>query len=204
MDLKPLAAGLGVTSLVAGLLALAGRVDASLLAAIVALLIARAAAAVVAADPAGIARIAETAPALVLFAVVAGVRAGSPSLDAIVGANAVAGPAITSGPGLLVAGMIVASVAALMALASAAPRMEGLAGRIEALALVGSAAALVAGTVGPQVEGWEEMLWWTVGTVVVLAVVAVFPATYRVPRLRGGATLLAIIGAALVVSGGTL
>lgn len=204
MDLKPLAAGLGVTALVTGLLALGGRLDASLLAVMLVLLGARIAAASICGDPSRLARIAVASPAFLAFAIGAGIRAGAPGLDAIRGANTVVGPAVTTGPTLVVAGLTLGAVAVILALASTPAIVDGMPGRLDRIAFLALAIAVVAGAAGPQLDDATGLLTWTVGTVVVVGAAVLAAPRLIAHRAPAASAALAVIGLITLAWGGRL
>lgn len=204
MDQPPLAIGLAAGSAVAAILALSGSVDASILAVALLVVAVRAFALGAIGGVASLQRWASSVPALALLAVTAAVRAGSADLDAIRGANAVAGLGIAYGPLLTAVGVIVAAVGGVVALGTIDPvgaRVRGVADLFDALGVLLGAWMIVTVTVGPQVEDLGDLLTWTVG---IVAVVAMSVAVPRVRQLPAIAAILGVAGLGLVIAGGPL
>lgn len=157
------------------------------------------------------------APVWALSVAAAAARAGSPELDGLRGANAVAGPALVYGPAMTVAGSWLAFGAAILALITwmelgaetggvASGRVEAPAfvRRLEAIGVLAEAVLVVSLFLGPQVVDGPDAAWWGGGIIAL-----VFAARYaRRVRLPDSAYLpalpvsLAASGLALVLVGG--
>jgi hypothetical protein len=201
-----IATGIGAAA-AAGLI-LAGRTPGSVPVALALVVGARAAAAASSSEPLAaraLGRQMSLVPAWVGIALVAIVRAGSPDLGAVRGANAVLGLALAHGSTLVVAGAVVGSLAGVATLVASAPafRVElGTAsGRLEMLALLLQVWLITSLFAGPQVRAASDAIPWVVASVVALGA-AIAGARYgKWERTTSIATLLAAIAVALVLVG---
>jgi hypothetical protein len=156
-------------------------------------------------------------PAWALSAAAAVARAGSPELEGLRGANAVAGPALAYGPLITVAGSWLAFGAAILALitwvelgaetAGTAPgRVEAPppVRRLEVIGVLAEAALIVSLFLGPQMVDGRDAAWW-VGGSILLVVAAWYARRIRLPdvaHLPALPATLAALGFALVLVGG--
>jgi len=171
-------------------------------------LVARAAPAAATAEPAAaqwaLARTVSTVPVWVAAVLTGVVRAGSPALADVRGANAVAGLALARGETLVVAGCWLAALASLLALAL--PLRTGLLvsssplDRLEAIALFLQAVLVVTLFAGPQINGARDVVPWTAGAVVAslaLAFGARRALPYRTPAVAGVVATIGLVLAAI-------
>ena len=158
------------------------------------------------------------APVWALSAAAAVARAGSPELDGLRGANAVAGSALVYGPAITVAGSWLAFAATILALitwvelgaetAGAAPgRVEAPSPvrRLDGIGVLTEAALVVSLFLGPQIDDGADAAWW-VGGMISLTVAAWYARRIRLPDiayLPAMPAALAAAGLALVLVGGT-
>ena len=158
------------------------------------------------------------APVWALSAAAAVARAGSPELDGLRGANAIAGPALAYGPAITVAGSWLAFAAAALALiwwvelgaetsGSAPGRVEAPSPvrRLDAIGVLAEAALLVSLFFGPQVIDGADAAWW-VGGVISLAVAAWYSRRVKLPDmayLPAVPVALAAVGLTLTLVGGS-
>lgn len=157
------------------------------------------------------------APVWALSAAAAVARAGSPELEGLRGANAVAGPALAYGPLITVAGSWLAFGAAILALitwvelgaetAGPAPgRVEAPspARRLDGIGVLAEAALVVSLFAGPQVVDTVDAAWW-IGGVILLSAAAWYARRIRLPDIAYLPALpaaLAAAGLGLVLVGG--
>lgn len=195
----------------AGLLIL-GRIEGSLVAVVALVLAARAAPLSAAGSPTAVralARHVETIPAWVALVVVATLRAGSPVLADIWGANGVAGLALARGSAATVAAAWAAAIACLLAIAvpavgrgalplSADPPWR----QLEAIA-VGLQVVVVAGvSAGPQVLGAVDVVPWIVATLVGAVLVAAGGIAATGARaMQRSSLVLAVMAVVLAIGG---
>ena len=157
------------------------------------------------------------APVWALSVAAAAARAGTPELDGVRGANAVAGPALAYGPAITVAGSWLAFGAAILALltwvelgAETAGMTPGRVGapspvrRLDAIGVFAEAALIVSLFLGPQVVDGVDVAWW-IGGLIPLAVAAWYSRRVRLPDIAYLPALpacLAALGLGLVLIGG--
>lgn len=157
------------------------------------------------------------APAWVLAVAAAVARAGSPELDGLRGANAVAGPALAYGPVITVAGSWLAFGAAILALITWVELGAETAGmtpgrveapspvrRLEAIGVLAEAALAASLFLGPQVVDGPDAAWWGAG-IIGLVSAAWYARRVRLPDsayLPALPAALAAVGLALVLIGG--
>jgi hypothetical protein len=159
------------------------------------------------------------APAWVLVAAASIARSGSVALDDVRGVNAVAGPALTHGPALTVAGSWLAFAGAVLALivwhalgaeTAGGPTTRGHVvppqpvKRLEVAGVLAESALIVTLFAGPQIVSGVDAAWWVGGIAALLAVAwlarrATVPAAAMRPALPAA---LAAAGLALVLVGG--
>jgi hypothetical protein len=157
------------------------------------------------------------APVWALSAAAAIARAGSPALDGLRGANAVAGSALAYGPVITVVGSWLAFGAAILALITwvelgaettgAAPgrvKAPSQVRRLDAIGVLAEAALVVSLFLGPQIVDGSDAAWW-VGGMIPLAVAAWYARRIRLPDIAYLPALpasLAAMGLGLVLVGG--
>lgn len=157
------------------------------------------------------------APAWAFVVAVGTVRAGSSGLADLRGANAVAGLPLVRGDALSVAGAWCALIAGVIALAvssdigieTSAPhgsvarvRSPGALRRLDTAAALALAALLATLFFGPQVVDAADAVWWAAG-IAALAIVTWQGRRRTIPHGAPAALILAAIGLALVIVGGT-
>jgi len=215
----------GAGGLIGATLLLSGRVDGSIVLALLFVGAARVAApaTLVGAGPVlaggayrSLAQLIAFAPAWVLVAATGVVRAGSAALSDARGANAVAGLAIARGQAATVAGAWFAIAAGIVAIASRVPigaETESGAGttgrivvpatlkRLEAGAVIAQAALLVTLFAGPHVTGFGDGVSWILG-LAGLAGIAWFARDVELRNAPLIAAVLAAVGVALAIAGG--
>lgn len=207
---------IGSVSAVAAALALVGVLDTSIVVAALLCLAVRASAAALGDRPLALTRAASAALPLAALASVAAWRAGSSSLDAIRGANAILGAAAVTAPASFAVATVVAAAAVVVLASSqtvaATPSWEAgvvsdrpqFAGDRLVLALDRAGLLLVVLLVttaigGPDVDGARSILAWTVGALLVgLAVRAIEPIA-RHRRVVVAAEVLAAIAVVIGV-----
>jgi len=216
----------GVAGLIGSTLLLSGRFDGSVALALLFVAAARIApsASMIDAGPVlaagaqrSIARHVSFAPAWALIVAAGALRAASPALSDVRGANAVAGLAIASGQTASIIGAWFAIAAGLIAITSrvsigaetaSSPGSTALVvapdalRRLEIGAVIAQAALLVTLFAGPQVTGSSDGVAWVLGIAAVSAV-AWFARDIEVRHAPLIAAALASIGLALAIAGGT-
>ena len=202
----------GSAAAVGATLMVLGRVDGSLVIAVILAVAARAAA--LAASPEAravraLGILVRTLPAWVALAVIVTLRAGSPVLADAWGANAVAGLGIARGEVATVVGLWLGALGVAVAIAAPTAGAGPLPlasrdpwRRLETLALAVQVPLLAGVVAGPQVTGALDLVPWLVGSVVVGGAVAAAGATVARPETATRAALvLAVAGLVLAIGG---
>jgi len=201
----------GAAAAAGAALLLVGRIEGSILVAVALAVVARTAALTASpAEPAAVrsrARQGAVVPVWIGIVVVAAVRAGSPTLADVRGANAVAGLAIARGDVLMVVAVWCAVAAGVLAIASPMPRARIAAAtfpwsRLELVALGLQALALASLFAAPTVRSAGDVVWWVASTVVVLIAVGVAGRLARWDVATPIATVIALAGVVLALAGG--
>jgi hypothetical protein len=200
----------GVAAIAAAALMLSGRIDGSLVLAVVLVVVARAGPLAARADGVGgarsLARQSAVIPAWVGIALAASLRAGSVALGDVRGAHAVGGLAIARGSVLLVVGAWLAAAAGALAIvailddSSESPEMRA----IEWIAVAAQAALVVTLVAGPQIRGLRDVGPWVVGAVAAFQIVWFGRRIATKPWVPSAAIVLAAAALGCALGGGSL
>ena len=202
----------GSAAAVGAALMVLGRVDGSLVVAVILAVAARAAA--LAASPEAravraLGILVRTLPAWVALAVIVTLRAGSPVLADAWGANAVAGLGIARGEVATVVGLWLGALGVAVAIAAPTAGAGPLPlaswdpwRRLETFALAVQVPLLAGVVAGPQVTSALDLVPWLAGTVAVgCAVAAVGTMVARPEAATRAALVMAVAGLVLVIGG---
>jgi len=199
----------GLAAAAGAALMLFGRIDGSIVTVLALAVAARAAAPAASGSveaPAASSRQIAAIPVWVAVAVAAVMRIESSSLDAALGANAVAGPALVRGGALMVAGSWVAVVAGTMAVVTGFGATRPIVpekpfATLEVIGVAVQVLLLAALFAGPQIDEIADAIPWVVAVAAIGGVVIAARSLARWDWVSRLAMVLGVAAVALTVAG---